>query len=421
MTKTMQKSAYDVCVVGLGYIGLPTALVLSSEGLKVHGVDINPETVTKLMSGELTISEPGLQDLLTTGLDTKRFTATMEAVHARNFIISVPTPLTADKHADLSFVYDAAQSLIPVLAGSDLIVIESTCPPGTTNQVAKLVAEQRPDLTLSPGQSNSLYVAYCPERVIPGSTLKELRSNSRVIGGINEESSLRAQALYETFCDGELVITEATTAELTKLAENSFRDTNIAFANELSDVSHELGIDVWEVIRLANRHPRVQILNPGPGVGGHCIAVDPWFIHEAAPEQSRIIKASRELNDARPKNLVQQIIAELSSNKEVSICALGLSFKANVDDLRGSPAVAVVKALAQSLPMATIDAIEPFIDELPNNLGLPTNVELVPIPDDLNEYDVIVVLTDHDQFRVLNAPSSIGTRVFDTRGLWKSQ
>lgn len=415
----MQEPIYDVCVVGLGYIGLPTALVLSSEGLKVHGADINLEMVTKLTTGVLPISEPGLQDLLKTGLDSKLFTASEEAVSARNFIISVPTPLTEDKRADLTYVFEAVQSLIPLLTGRDLIVIESTCPPGTTNRVADFVVEQRSDLSLSPDQDNSVYVAHCPERVIPGKTLMELRSNSRVIGGINRESSLRARALYETFCEGELVITEATTAELTKLAENSFRDTNIAFANELSDISYALGIDVWEVIKLANRHPRVQILNPGPGVGGHCIAVDPWFIHEAAPEQSRLIKASRELNDARPNNLVQRVIAELGSSKEVSICALGLSFKANVDDLRGSPAVAVVKELAETLSLATIQAVEPFIDTLPNDLGSLENIALVPTPDDLNKYDVIIVLTDHDQFRYLQAPSAPGTQVFDTRGLWK--
>lgn len=415
----MQEPIYDVCVVGLGYIGLPTALVLSAEGLNVHGADINPDTVTKLTTGDLPISEPGLEALLKSGLDSRRFNASTAPVSARNYIVAVPTPLTPDKKADLTYVFDAVQSLIPFLTGNELIVVESTCPPGTTNRVADYVREMRPDLSIAPGKENSVYVAHCPERVIPGSTLRELRSNSRVIGGINKESSLRAKDLYETFCEGELVISEATTAELTKLAENSFRDTNIAFANELSDISHELGIDVWEVIRLANRHPRVQILNPGPGVGGHCIAVDPWFIHEAAPEQSRLIKTSRELNDARPKNLVQRITTQLGSNKTVTICALGLSFKSNVDDLRGSPAVEVVKALAESLPVASIEVVEPYIDELPTTLATFGNIKLVPVPDDFNKFDVLIVLTDHNEFKVLEAPVSSETNVFDTRGLWK--
>lgn len=414
----MQEPIYDVCVVGLGYIGLPTALVLSDGGFNVHGADINPNTVSKLTAGELTISEPGLQELLKSGLDSNRFNASDLPVPARNFIIAVPTPLTPDKSADLSYVFDAIRSLTPVLTGNELIVIESTCPPGTTIRVANYIIQQRPDLSLTSDKDNSIYVAHCPERVIPGRTLKELRSNSRLIGGINEESSRRAQGLYESFCKGELIISEAMTAELTKLAENSFRDINIAFANELSDISQELGIDVWEVIRLANRHPRVQILNPGPGVGGHCIAVDPWFIHEAAPRQSRLIKASREFNDARPKSLVQRIIANLGISKGASICALGLSYKANVDDLRGSPAVAVVKELAASLPLATVQVVEPFIDELPSGIATFGNIELVPIPVDLTKYDVLIVLTDHDQFKTLDAPDPSQTKVFDTRGLW---
>lgn len=408
----------DVCIVGLGYIGLPTALVLASNGLVVHGVDTNPIVIDELASGKASITEPGIQTLLTETLDAGTFSASNTPLKAANFLVSVPTPLDKNQMADLSYVFDAVESIIPVLEGGEVIIIESTCLPGTAEKVASHIVSARPDLSLEPELSNSIYIAHCPERVIPGNTLLELRNNSRIIGGINEKSSELARDLYTTFCQGELVVTDATTAELTKLAENSFRDLNIAFANELSDVSQSLGINVWEVIKLANRHPRVQILNPGPGVGGHCIAVDPWFIHQAAPMQSPIIRLARELNDARPTKLVQSVLDSLDSTHNARISALGLSFKANVDDLRESPAVKVVDELANALPNSIIEVVEPYISELPSSLTVHRNVSLVSTPGDLSTYAAVIVLTDHEVFKSMEVPNLNPDLVFDTRGMW---
>jgi len=412
------KNLHDVCVVGLGYIGLPTALVLATSGIRVHGVDINKTVVKQLSSGKVAINEPGIQELLAEALGSEQFSVSETPRRSRVHIVAVPTPLGENKSADLSFVFDAVDSIIPTLRGGELIILESTCPPGTTSLVAEHVDRSRPDLTLSPHATNSIYVAHCPERVIPGKTLHELRSNSRIIGGINQQSSLLARDLYFKFCDGELVLTDSTTAELTKLAENSFRDLNIAFANELSDIAQSLGINVWEVIHLANRHPRVQILNPGPGVGGHCIAVDPWFIHQSAPEQSPMIKLARELNDARPKKLMKRIKESVESLTGPRICALGLSFKANVGDLRESPAVEIVKELAKALPDSKIDVVEPNVSVLPASLIAHNHISLTPVPVDWSTYDAVVVLTDHDSFKDVKMPDIDPNSIFDTRGLW---
>lgn len=409
---------HDVCVVGLGYIGLPTALVLASNDLRVHGVDINSAVVEQLTSGKVTINEPGIQELLTDALNSGAFSVSESPSPAAIYIVAVPTPLGEHRSADLSFVFGAIDTIIPTLRGEELIILESTCPPGTAAQVAEYVVRSRADLSLTPNLKNSIYIAHCPERVIPGKTLQELRSNSRIIGGINHESSILAQNLYATFCEGELVLTDSTTAELTKLAENSFRDLNIAFANELSDISQSLGINVWEVIQLANRHPRVQILNPGPGVGGHCIAVDPWFIHQSAPKQSPMIKLARELNDARPLRLVEQIKESVGSLATPRICALGLSFKANVDDLRESPAVRVVDELAKALPQSKIDVVEPNISVLPDSLKVHKNIELTAVPSDWNGFSSVIVLTDHDSFKDLEMPEMDRSSIFDTRGMW---
>lgn len=413
---------YDVCVVGLGYIGLPTALVLSSHGLKVHGVDTNVKVVRKLTEGSIPIAEPGLQELLNVSRKSGLFSVSDKAVGAKNFIIAVPTPLASGesfKEADLTYVRDALSSIAPNLLGGELIINESTSPPGTTNEIADLLASLRPDLSTTPSLDHSVYFAHCPERVIPGRTLYELSENSRIIGGLNQESSARAAELYRTFCKGELLFTDAKTAELTKLAENSFRDVNIAFANELSDISESLGVNVWEVIELANQHPRVQILNPGPGVGGHCIAIDPWFIHQKAPAESQLIRLSRERNQSRPHRITERIVQSIGPNKEsIQICALGLTFKANVDDLRESPSTEVVRELALRLPDSKIDVLDPYIQELPDSLESFTNLKLVGMVSSLNQYDVVVVLTDHNDFRRLQFPDRDGQLVFDTRGIW---
>lgn len=409
---------HDICVVGLGYIGLPTALVLASQDLKVHGVDNNSTVVGQLGSGIVTISEPGIPVLLTRALESKSFTVSQTPRPSNIFIVAVPTPLGPSKEADLSYVYSAVDAIVPNLRGQELIILESTCPPGTASQVASYIESARSDLTLEPDLSSSIYIAHCPERVIPGNTLQELRHNSRIIGGINDQSSIRARDLYAKFCVGDLIMTDSTTAELTKLAENSFRDLNIAFANELSDIAQALGINVWEVIQLANRHPRVQILNPGPGVGGHCIAVDPWFIHQSAPDQSPMIRLARELNDARPQKLVGRIVESVSPIANPRICALGLSFKANVDDLRESPAVKVIEELAKALPKSKICVVEPYISTLPDSLSDLENIELVAIPGDWSAFEAIILLTDHAAFKEFEAPTLSHRRVFDTRGMW---
>ncbi|MGP5573617.1 nucleotide sugar dehydrogenase [Corynebacterium casei] len=409
---------HDICVVGLGYIGLPTALVLASQGLEVHGVDNNATVVDQLSSGSATIREPGIPELLTQTLENESFTVSQAPRPSSVFIIAVPTPLGTSKEADLSYVFNAVDAIIPNLGGQELIVLESTCPPGTASQVAAYMESARSDITLEPDLSNSIYIAHCPERVIPGNTLQELRNNSRIIGGINNQSSLRARDLYSKFCVGDLIMTDSTTAELTKLAENSFRDLNIAFANELSDIAQSLGINVWEVIQLANRHPRVQILNPGPGVGGHCIAIDPWFIHQSAPEQSPMIKLARELNDARPQKLVNRIVESVSPIANPRICALGLSFKANVDDLRESPAIKVVEELAKALPKSEIYVVEPNISTLPASLSVHENIDLVAGPGDWSMFEAVIVLTDHDAFKEFDTPTQSHGRVFDTRGMW---
>lgn len=412
----------DVCVIGLGYIGLPTALVLADKGLRVHGVDINPEIVKTLNRGKVPISEPGLEQLLQNSLEKNSFSVSDTAMNAKSFIIAVPTPLvTGDtaKHANLSFIDSAVDTIIPLLVGDELIINESTSPPGTTEAIANRIVKSREDLSLEPNLQNSIYVAHCPERVIPGRTLIELRENSRVIGGINAESYERSRSLYEEFCLGELLQSDATTAELTKLAENSFRDVNIAFANELSDISEHLGINVWDVINLANRHPRVEILKPGPGVGGHCIAVDPWFIHQAAPSHANIIKTARLSNDTRPERIVSNIVDSIGFNQDARICVLGLAFKANVEDLRESPAVTIVQSLARRLPDSKFDVVEPYIESLPLSISQYSNLELLTSAPSLAEYNAVLLLTDHDEFRDLEDPSSPETVVFDTRGMWE--
>jgi len=408
-----------VCVIGLGHIGLPTALVLSEAGYQVHGVDVNDQTVSALGKGEATIVEPGIDELLKTNTEKQNFTVSSSTTAADVFIIAVPTPLSQDQTADLSYIFSAIDAAIPNLNGEELLINESTCPPGTTEAIAEHIVSVRPDLTLEPNRPNSIYLAHCPERVIPGKTLRELKSNSRIVGGFNSQSSSLAKQLYESFCSGEILLTDIKTAELVKLAENAFRDVNIAFANELSGVADRLGINVWEVIKLANHHPRVNILKPGPGVGGHCIAVDPWFIHQAAPSITPLVKLSREVNDRRPKEFARKIISELAPIRNAKICVLGLAFKANVEDLRESPAIKVVMGLAHKLPNAEFLIVEPHINQLPDNLEKFSNLSLVSSPSDWEAFDAVLVLTDHDEFSDIPVPDPSRILVFDSRGFWE--
>ncbi len=412
-----------ICVIGLGYIGLPTAAVFASRGVSVVGVDVNQHAVDTINRGEIHIVEPDLDavvhDVVTRGL--LRATTTPESADA--FLIAVPTPFTGDDHApDLSYIEKASRTLAPVLKKGDLVVLESTSPVGATEQMAAWLAEVRPDLSFpdTGGGAADISVAHCPERVLPGRVLHELIHNDRVVGGITPSCAERAAALYRTFVDGECILTNARTAEMAKLSENSFRDVNIAFANELSVICAQLDIDVWELIALANRHPRVNILSPGPGVGGHCIAVDPWFIVSSAPKQARLIRTAREVNDAKPEWVQDQVDAAVGAllsehpmrtAADVRIVCYGLAFKADIDDLRESPSLEIVRLLAARHPGVVI-AVEPNIRELP------TKMEGVILADEVAPAgDVHVLLVDHAPFRAMAVPTG---KIVDTRGMWRA-
>lgn len=334
---TKQKVAF----VGLGYIGLPTAVVMANSGVDVTGVDVNAANVEKINRGEVTIVEPGLQEELNEALSSGRFRATTEQVHADAYIIAVPTPFTDSYDVDMKFIYSAAEAIAPQLVGDELIVLESTSPPQTTAKMAERILEIRTDLVAdgadNPDDKPVIYFAHCPERILPGYAMEELRTNDRIIGGQTPEATRRATEIYATFCKGELLPTNDVTAEMAKLTENSFRDVNIAFANELSLISDKLGIDVWELINLANHHPRVNILQPGPGVGGHCIAVDPWFIVAADPENSKLIHTARKVNDGKPEWVKQKVKEAVAESNASKVAVFGLAFKADIDDLRESP------------------------------------------------------------------------------------
>ncbi|QXQ08987.1 UDP-N-acetyl-D-mannosamine dehydrogenase [Paeniglutamicibacter sp. Y32M11] len=405
----------EVAVIGLGYIGLPTAAILASRGIRVHGVDVNPRTVEAVNKGEVPFVEPELGAFVSDAVTRGLLTASLTTPAAQAFIVAVPTPFNDDYSADLSYIKQAAEGLAPHLTGTELVILESTSPPGTTERMAEYIKAARPDLDIS-----RLLIAHCPERVLPGFVMQELVSNDRIVGGLSAEAAEKAKALYQTFCAAEILTTDAATAEMAKLVENSFRDVNIAFANELSIISDKLGINVWELIELANRHPRVNILQPGPGVGGHCIAVDPWFIVSAAPEESQLIRRARETNDAKPDWVISKVkdaTAKQSFNGQVSL--LGLAFKKNIDDLRESPAINIARKLAESHPQIQFLAAEPHIKELPVSLAALPNLKLVSTDEALQRSSVITVLVDHDRFRDVNRTELHGKDIIDTRGLWR--
>ncbi|GAA1877168.1 UDP-N-acetyl-D-mannosamine dehydrogenase [Paeniglutamicibacter psychrophenolicus] len=404
----------DVCVVGLGYIGLPTSLVLATNGSKVHGVDVADSVTSRLQAGLATFEEPGLQDALDAAIGTDNLTVSDRTVPASTYIIAVPTPIGSDKSPDTSYIQAAAVQIAGHIQPGGLVILESTSPVGTTEFVAKTIYSLRPDL-----DSGDLAFAHCPERVIPGSMLREITVNDRIVGGLNPQDAARAATLYRTFCTGEVHLTDARTAEITKLAENSFRDVNIAFANELSMVAEGLGIDPWEVISLANKHPRVNILQPGPGVGGHCIAVDPWFLISSAPNETKLIKAARIVNDFKPSFVSEKIKRELESSDGTSVAILGLAFKANVDDLRGSPSVEIVEELASSRPDLLIRVVEPFITDLPSNFRQYSNIRLDSLEACLENEELIVLLVDHDLFKKVDMSLLATKRIIDTRGMWR--
>ncbi|MDQ2070128.1 UDP-N-acetyl-D-mannosamine dehydrogenase [Natronospira bacteriovora] len=384
-----------VCVMGLGYIGLPTAAVMASRGLEVVGVDIVDSVVDTINRGEIQFAEPDLDIVVRSVVQAGRLRCFVEPQPADVFIIAVPTPLGEARQPDLSHVEAAARSLAPLLEAGNTVILESTCPVGTTEQLCAWLGEERPDLSFphKAGQEADIRVAHCPERVLPGRVLQELVGNDRIIGGMTSRCADAACDLYRRFVRGELVRTNVRTAEMCKLAENAYRDVNIAFANELSLVCEQHGIDPWELIELANRHPRVDILQPGVGVGGHCIAVDPWFLIASAPELARLMTTAREVNEYKPVFVAQQVMQALPDG-EVTVACLGLAFKPNVEDLRSSPAVQVVQLLAEHSRL-TVLAVEPHVNALPPELADCSNVRLVSLDDALEQADLSVALVAH--------------------------
>lgn len=407
----------SVSVIGLGYIGLPTAAILAANGVAVTGVDISPATVTAVNRGRVPFVEPDLAGYVAEAVSAGKLRAVSAPEPADAYIVAVPTPFMDDHKPDLSYIRSAAEALAPTLRGGELVILESTSPPGTTQRMADWILAERPDLSLDGTDGRPrIYVAHCPERVLPGKIMVELVTNDRIVGGITPEAAQRSRDLYQVFCQGEILLTDAATAEAAKLVENSFRDVNIAFANELSLVADRLGIDVWELIRLANHHPRVNILQPGPGVGGHCIAVDPWFLVDAAPQEARLIRTAREVNDAKPRWVLDKVLDAVAGVEAPVVAAYGLAFKPNIDDLRESPAAEIVRELATTSPEMTVLAVEPNIDELPAALADLPNVRLVDAEEALARADAHALLVDHTVFRAL-AERLTTKRLVDTRGM----
>ena len=411
----------DVCVLGLGYIGLPTAAVIARSGCKVLGVDVNASVVDTINRGEIHIEEVDLDGLVQGVVVRKMLRASTTVEKADVFVIAVPTPFD-EKHApDISYVLAAATNIAAVLKAGDTVILESTSPVGTTDKVRDLIAKLRPDLKI-PGisvETPDVSIAYCPERVLPGRILEELTNNDRSIGGITPRCARKALTFYKRFVRGECVTTDARSAEMTKLVENAFRDVNIAFANELSMVADHMGLDVWEVIRLANRHPRVNILQPGPGVGGHCIAVDPWFIVHGAPDQSPLIRTARQVNDGKVNHVIAQASAMIEADPDMIVGCMGLAFKANIDDFRESPAKKVTAELARRFGNR-IRIVEPYAAELPIEFAQ-TGATLIDIDHALLECDMLITLVDHDAFKAIPLAERAQKLVYDVRGIWPDQ
>jgi UDP-N-acetyl-D-mannosaminuronic acid dehydrogenase len=415
-----------ISVIGLGYIGLPTAAAFASRQKKVIGVDINQRTVDIINRGGVHIVEPELEELVKKAVDEGFLEAVTAPRPADAFLIAVPTPFKDGHQPDLDYVEQAVNALAPVLKKGDLIILESTSPVGATEQMADWLAALRPDLCFpqQDAAAPDVNIAYCPERVLPGKVMVELIKNDRVIGGMTRECSARASELYNIFLLGECVVTNSRTAEMCKLTENSFRDVNIAFANELSLICDVQGINVWELIRLANRHPRVNILQPGPGVGGHCIAVDPWFIVSQHPSLARLIHTARVVNDAKPFWVVDKVKAAVADclastglrAAEVKIACFGLAFKPNIDDLRESPAVHVAELIADWHAGETW-VVEPNVPHLPP--ALENKVKLQSLEFALQQADVLVMLVDHAVFKLIPGQQIKQDWIVDTKGVWR--
>lgn len=411
----------EVCVVGLGYIGLPTAAIVARAGCRVYGVDVSQGVVDTINRGEIHIEEVDLDGLVQGVVARGLLSASTAMAPADVFVIAVPTPFNKDHTPDISYVLAAGKAVAQVLKSGDTVILESTSPVGTTEQLRDLIAAERPDLRC-PGLSTDvpdIAVAYCPERVLPGRILEELAGNDRSIGGITPRCARKALAFYKLFVRGACIATDARSAEMTKLVENAYRDVNIAFANELSIVADRMGLDVWEVIRLANRHPRVNILQPGPGVGGHCIAVDPWFIVHGAPEHTPLIRTARGVNDGKIRHVIARAEALIEAHPGARVACLGLAFKANIDDFRESPARLVAATLARRFG-SRISVVEPYAGQLPREFE-GTGAALTDIDTALEQAGILIVLVDHDQFKAVPLAERAGKLVYDTRGIWLDQ
>ncbi len=397
-----------VCVIGLGYIGLPTGSVLATRGFRVFGMDVRPEIVETINRGEIHIEEPDLDILVRSAVNSGQLSASLQPQEADVFIICVPTPIRDDHTPDLSYIQQACEAIRPFVKAGNLVVLESTSPPTTTENV---VARHAIPVELTIGED--VFVAHCPERVLPGRILLEVVQNDRVVGGLTPKCTERAKEFYETFVNGQTFGTTAVAAETTKLVENSYRDVNIAFANELSVLADHLGIDAWEVIQLANRHPRVNILNPGPGVGGHCISVDPWFLVHSAPDVTRLIRTAREVNDEKPNYIVQRVKSLAAEFATPRIGCLGITYKADIDDLRESPALKIVRDLYQQR-LGDVMVCDPLVvpdrfDEFP----------LHSLDEVIEKSNILVLLTAHRQFLNVSRKMLQEKVIVDTQGAWR--
>ena len=414
-----------VSVIGLGYIGLPTSVMLASRGIDVIGVDINSDVVKTINNGKVHIIEPDLNSLVHDTVTNGKFSATNKYQKADVFIITVPTPFKEDHKPDIDFVISAAEGIAPFLEKGNLIILESTCPVGTSQLIVDMLSNIRPDLVLPNRETQNKKVevnfAYCPERVLPGEIIRELVNNDRIIGGITPDCAKKAKELYEVFVEGNCFLTDSKTAELCKLTENAFRDMNIAFANELSIICDKANIDVWELIELANKHPRVNMLKPGPGVGGHCIAVDPWFIIDSFPKESHLIRTSREVNSEKTKYVIEKIKEAVAhtnrSIDDLSIACLGLSFKPDIDDLRESPAMDIASQLV-GMGFNKVHLVEPNIKETPDSFKN-HHVMLSDLEVAINSVEIVVILVNHNKFNNLKLSLLSDKIVIDTVGLMK--
>ena len=415
-----------ISIFGLGYIGLPTAAVLASSNIKVVGVDVKEDVVALVNEGKIHIVEPGLEALVNSAVKAGNLRATCRVEKSDVFMVAVPTPVSSDAKPDLSFIESATRAIATVLEKGNILILESTSPVGTTEKMVNWLKAERPDLSFPEfGVDSSISdvaVAHCPERVLPGNVLREVIENERIIGGVTRRCAKKALEVYNLFVTGSCVLTNCREAELCKLVENSFRDVNIAFANELSVICDKLGINVWSLIKLANLHPRVNILQPGPGVGGHCIAVDPWFIVSSAPDEARLIRTARLVNDSKPGFVLNKIDASIQlvgkKRSQITIACLGLTFKPDIDDLRESPALDISHRI-ELMGFKKLLVVEPNIKDLPDGFSS-DKTELLGLHEALECCDLVVLLVDHSSFKNIDSKLLNNKQVVDTRGIWEN-